>query len=250
VASWVHPGPLGFMGSRTRKLRQGNDSQPQGRVFGVGRGDCRRQRGPGDSPPSPGGQATGWNNLEHPVRSQQQLAPQGNPGYILVTGPQGDPGYILVTGYQLPGHPGQKVPWAWYPITLQPPSLMCLTPNIPHNHCTCGGVCVWWWEEEVAVRNQSRARHSSGPKGNAVNLSRSSWMGSLERSQVRTWTPSCPQLSHMHTWTHPPAPHALTLCCRCYKDSRGCSGLAQAHGPCALFPGPSCSLESRPGPAG
>ena len=110
-----------------------------------------------------------------------------------------------------------------------PPSLMCLTPNTPHNHCTCGGVCVWWWAEEVAVRNQSRARHSSGPKGNAVNLSRSSWMGSLERSQVRTWTPSCPQLSHMHTWTHPPAPHTLTLCCRCYKDPRGCSGPAQAH---------------------
>lgn len=38
-------------------------------------------------------------------------------------------------------------------------------------------VCVWWWVEEVAARNQSCARHSSGPNGSAVNLSGSSWMG-------------------------------------------------------------------------
>ena len=137
----------------------------------------------------------------------------------------------MVTGYQLPGHAGQTVAWASYPKTLQPLNLMCLTSNIPHSHRTCGGVW-WWWVGEVAARNQSCARHSSGPSGSAVNLSGSSWMGggvSLEGSQVRPWTPSCPQLSHMHTWAHPPAPHSLTLRCRCYKDTRRCSGPAQAH---------------------
>lgn len=82
----------------------------------------------------------------------------------------------MVTGYQLPGHPGQTVAWASYPKTLQPLNLMCLTSNIPHSHRTCGGVW-WWWVGEVAARNQSCARHSSGPSGSAVNLSGSSWMG-------------------------------------------------------------------------
>lgn len=56
--------------------------------------------GPAASSPSPWGRATGWDNLSRPSgwkRVGQQLAPQGNPGYI------------LVTGYQLRGHPGWNV---------------------------------------------------------------------------------------------------------------------------------------------
>ena len=104
-------------GIQNQEAQTGEREPASGRSAWASKRGGQEAEGPAASSPSPAGKATGWDNPSRASgwkRVGQQLAPQGNPGYI------------LVTGYQLRGHPGWNVAWASDRVTLQPLNLMCL----------------------------------------------------------------------------------------------------------------------------
>lgn len=197
MAGWVHLGLLlsllRSLGPRTRKPKQGSESQHLRGVPGGGSVGGRRQRGLGASSPRPGSKAAGWDNLSIRLEEGSSRLPRG----------------ILVTSWL----PAPRTPRLECGLGLRshnsPVPKPDVPPSIPHGHPKCGR----WGGRQEPELCQAFSGPTIGPEPSegAVSPSGSSPMGSSERPRVTPWALCCSQ-SHICPPGHSPysTSHAYT----------------------------------------